>query len=152
LLPDKPLAPQDDSGLLAEAPFYPLSILVTEDNEVSRSLAGRLLAKEGHTVTAARTGMEALNLYEHGVFDLILMDIQMPDMDGFQVTAEIRQRERMTGEHIPIIAVTAHAIRGDRERCLDAGMDEYLSKPIRPGELTAVIRKVSTSRTRQRSL
>jgi PAS domain S-box-containing protein len=146
LLSDQPLAPQNDSGLLDEGLVPPLSILVAEDDEVSRSLAGKLLVKEGHTVTAARNGIEAVTLYEQGVFDLILMDVQMPDMDGFQATSEIRERESMTGEHIPIIALTAHAIKGDRERCLDAGMDEYLSKPIQRGELTAVIRKVSASR------
>jgi CheY-like chemotaxis protein len=102
-----------------------------------------LLTKQGHTVTAARTGLEALTLYEQGTFDLILMDIQMPEIDGLQATAEIRERESVTGEHIPIIALTAHAIKGDRERCLQAGMDDYLSKPIQPGELTAAIRRAS---------
>jgi response regulator RpfG family c-di-GMP phosphodiesterase len=93
LLSDKPLASRDDSRTLDEAPIAPLSILVAEDNDVSRLLVGRLLAKQGHTVTAARTGLEALTLYEQGTFDLILMDIQMPDMDGFEATAEIRERE-----------------------------------------------------------
>jgi CheY-like chemotaxis protein len=94
-------------------------------------------------VTEALTGLEAVTLYERGTFDLILMDIQMPDMDGFEATAEIRERERATGEHVPIIAVTAHAIKGDRERCLEAGMDDYLSKPIQPGELRAAICRAS---------
>ena len=143
LLSRKPLAPRDGSGMLAEAPTPPLSILVAEDNDVSRLLVGRFLAEQGHTVTEARTGLEAVTLYERGTFDLILMDIQMPDMDGFEATAEIREREQATGDHIPIIALTAHAIKGDRERCLEAGMDEYLSKPIQPGELGAAIRGVS---------
>jgi CheY-like chemotaxis protein len=143
LLSNKPLAPRNDSGTLDEAPTSPLSILVAEDNDVSRLLVGRFLAEQGHTVTEARTGLEAVTRYEEGRFDLILMDIQMPDMDGFEATAEIRERESATGEHIPIIALTAHAIKGDRERCLEAGMDDYLSKPIEPCELRAVIRRAS---------
>jgi PAS domain S-box-containing protein len=143
LLSDKPLAFRDDSRMVDEAPIAPLSILVAEDNDVSRLLVNKLLTKQGHTVTAARTGLEALTLYEQGTFDLILMDIQMPEIDGLQATAEIRERESVTGEHIPIIALTAHAIKGDRERCLQAGMDDYLSKPIQPGELTAAIRRAS---------
>jgi CheY-like chemotaxis protein/nitrogen-specific signal transduction histidine kinase len=143
LLSRKPLAPYNDSGMPDEAPIPSLSILVAEDNDVSRMLVGRLLTKQGHTVTEAVTGLEAVTHYERGTFDLILMDIQMPDMDGFEATAEIRERERVTGDHIPIIALTAHAIKGDRERCLEAGMDDYLSKPIQPAELVAAIRRAS---------
>ena len=110
---------------------------------MSRLLVKRLLTKQGHTVAEARTGLEAVTLCERGTFDMILMDVQMPDMDGFEATAEIRERESATGEHIPIIALTAHAIKGDRERCLEAGMDDYLSKPIRPSELSAAIRRAS---------
>ena len=146
LFSDKPPVPRPDPEMAAEGPIAPLSILVAEDNDVSRLLVGKLLAQQGHTVTAARTGLEALTLHEQGTFDLILMDVQMPDMDGLQATAEIRERESVTGEHVPIIALTAHAIKGDRERCLDAGMDDYLSKPIQPDELTAVIRRASASR------
>jgi hypothetical protein len=142
LLSNQPLAPLNDPGTLDdEAPISPLSILVAEDNDVSRLLVGRFLAGQGHAVKEARTGLEAVNLYEQGRFDLILMDIQMPDMDGFEATAEIRERESAAGEHIPIIALTAHAIKGDRERCLEAGMDDYLSKPIEPDELRAVLRR-----------
>jgi CheY-like chemotaxis protein len=139
----EPPAPRNDSGMLAEAPTSPLSILVAEDNDVSRMLVGRLLAKQGHTVTEALTGLEAVTLYERGAFDMILMDVQMPDMDGFEATGEIRARESATGEHIRIVALTAHAINGDRERCLEAGMDDYLSKPVRPNELSAAIRRAS---------
>jgi CheY-like chemotaxis protein len=106
-------------------------------------LVGRLLTEQGHTVTEALTGLEAVTHFERGTFDLILMDIQTPDMDGFEATVEIRERERGTGGHIPIIAVTAHAIKGDRERCLEAGMDDYLSKPIQPRELWAAIHRAS---------
>jgi CheY-like chemotaxis protein len=143
LLSNKPLEPCNAPGMLDEAPTSGISILVAEDNDVSRLLVGRLLAKQGHTVTEALTGLEVLTLHKQGTFDLILMDIQMPDMDGFETTAEIRERESVTGEHIPIIALTAHAVKGNRERCLKAGMDDYLSKPIQPSELTAAIRRAS---------
>jgi PAS domain S-box-containing protein len=148
LVSDKPLAPQDEPGAIEEGPISPLSILVAEDNDVSRLLLERLLANQGHKVTEARSGIEAIKLYEQATFDLILMDVQMPDMDGFEATAEIRGRAGKTGEHIPIIALTAHAIKGDRERCLDAGMDDYLSKPIQPDELRAAIRRSGALRTR----
>ncbi len=109
-----------------------LRILLAEDNAVNQLLAIRLLEKRGHTVTLAANGNEALAAIQNGEFDLILMDVQMPEMDGFQVTAAIRRKESATGAHIPIIAMTAHAMKGDEERCLTAGMDAYVSKPIRP--------------------
>ena len=112
-----------------------LRILLAEDNAVNQLLAIRLLEKRGHTVTLAANGNEALAAIQNGEFDLILMDVQMPEMDGFQVTAAIRRKESATGAHIPIIAMTAHAMKGDEERCLTAGMDAYVSKPIRPQEL-----------------
>ncbi len=112
-----------------------LRILLAEDNAVNQLLAIRLLEKRGHTVTLAANGKEALAAIQNGEFDLILMDVQMPEMDGFQVTAAIRRKESATGAHIPIIAMTAHAMKGDEERCLTAGMDAYVSKPIRPQEL-----------------
>jgi CheY-like chemotaxis protein len=103
-----------------------------------------LLRKHGHNVVVARTGREAVAKVQHahqGVFDLILMDVQMPHMDGFETTAAIRARELLTGGRVPIIAVTAHAMKGDRERCLAAGMDGYLSKPIRVQELLDLLRE-----------
>jgi signal transduction histidine kinase/ActR/RegA family two-component response regulator len=148
VLSDKPPAHTVEPVVDEAAYMAPLSILVAEDNDVSRLLVKRLLTKYGHTLTTARNGLEAIAFHEHGSFDLILMDIQMPDMDGFQATAEIRKRESATREHLPIIALTAHAIQGDRERCLEAGMDDYLSKPIQPGELAAVIRRASARRVR----
>ena len=148
LLSHKPLTSRDDAEALDEAPISPLSILAAEDNDVSRLLVGKLLAKQGHTVTEARSGREALTFCERGTFDLILMDVQMPDMDGFEATAAIRNRERLTGERVWIIALTAHAIKGDRECCLNAGMDDYLSKPIQPDELRAAIRRASAFRAR----
>ena len=119
-----------------------LNILLAEDNAVNRVLAQKLLQKQGHIVTSVNNGREALRLWEQnqsGQFDIILMDVQMPEMDGLQAATLIRERERVTGTHIPIIAVTAHAMKGDRERCLAAGMDAYITKPINPAELAATI-------------
>src|SRR5207253_2280879 len=103
---------------------------LAEDNVVNRTLAVRLLEKYGHSVAVAGNGKEALAALEHGPFDLVLMDVQMPEMGGFEATGRIRAAERDTGRHVPIIALTAHAMKGDRERCLAAGMDGYVSKPL----------------------
>ncbi len=116
-----------------------LRILVAEDNLLNQHLAMRLLQSEGHTVEIAPNGREAIRLHAEAEFDLILMDVEMPEMDGFQSTREIRTTERATGEHIPIIAMTAHAMKGDQERCLAAGMDLYVSKPVRKADLLAAI-------------
>jgi PAS domain S-box-containing protein len=110
-------------------------ILIVEDNMVNRKVAHFMLEKKGHLVTAVENGEEALKALETGLFDLILMDIQMPVMDGFKATAAIRKREERTGGHMPIIAMTAHAMKGDRERCLEAGMDDYTAKPLSPEEV-----------------
>jgi two-component system, sensor histidine kinase and response regulator len=112
-----------------------LRVLVAEDNAVNQRLARRLLEKRGHHVVVAANGREALEAIEAHTFDLVLMDVQMPDLDGFEATAALRAREAGRGLHLPVIALTAHAMKGDRERCLAAGMDGYLSKPIRPQEL-----------------
>jgi signal transduction histidine kinase/ActR/RegA family two-component response regulator len=125
----------------------PLSILVAEDNVVSQRLVTALLRERGHAVTLAGNGAEVVDLVEKRVFDLILMDIQMPEMDGLQATAEVRSREGQRGKHIPIVAMTAHAMAGDRERCLDAGMDGYIAKPIHPGELMALITGICAQKT-----
>ena len=116
-----------------------LNILLVEDNPVNQTLAVRLFEKRGHTVVVAGTGKAALQTLAKDSFDLVLMDVQMPEMDGFTATAIIREREKSTGQHIPIIAMTAHAMVGDRERCLEAGMDAYVSKPIQVNELFAAI-------------
>jgi signal transduction histidine kinase/CheY-like chemotaxis protein len=116
-----------------------LKILLAEDNPVNQKLAVTMLQKRGHRVAVANNGLEALAALETAAFDLVLMDIQMPDMDGFEATAAIRQRERSTGRHQPIVAMTAHAMKGDDQRCLDAGMDGYLAKPIRLEELHALL-------------
>ncbi len=112
-----------------------LRILLAEDSLVNQKLAVALLERQGHTVTVARNGRDAVAAMESQTFDLVLMDVQMPEMDGLEATTTIRVREKQSGGHIPIIAMTAHALKGDRELCLAAGMDDYLSKPIRTEEL-----------------
>jgi PAS domain S-box-containing protein len=112
-----------------------LKVLVVEDSAVNLKLMVRLLEKRGHAVITALNGTEALTAYDKHRPDIILMDVQMPEMDGFEATASIRTKEKGTDAHVPIIAMTAHAMKGDRERCLAAGMDEYVAKPIRAGEL-----------------
>ena len=109
-----------------------LRILLAEDNVVNQRLAAKVLTKRGYLVVVAGNGKEAVAAFEREPFDVVLMDVQMPEMDGFEATAVIREKEKEKGGHIPIIAMTAHAMKGDRERCLEAGMDEYVSKPIRP--------------------
>jgi two-component system sensor histidine kinase/response regulator len=117
-------------------------ILLTEDNAVNRTLAIRLLEKRGYTVSVAANGREAVAAMEKEHFDAILMDVQMPEMDGFEATAAIRAREESSGRHVPIVAMTAHALKGDQERCMEAGMDGYVSKPIRTNELYAALERV----------
>ncbi len=119
-----------------------LRVLVVEDNSVNQLLAVRLLEKQGHAVMAATSGQEALAALQREFFDVVLMDVQMPGMDGFETTGAIRRQERESAQHISIIAVTAHAMQGDRERCLLAGMDGYLAKPINSKDLRAVIAEV----------
>ncbi len=109
-----------------------LYILLAEDNIVNQRLVSRLLEKRGHRVALAGTGHDALQRLERERFDLILMDVQMPDLDGLETTALIRERERHSGSYTPIVALTAHTMKGDRERCLNAGMDNYINKPIEP--------------------
>jgi PAS domain S-box-containing protein len=120
-------------------PGAALNVLLAEDNPVNQRLATRLLEKRGHRVTVAGNGQEAIDHLAKASYDLVLMDVQMPLIDGLEATRMIREREKETGMHQPIVALTAHAIKGDQERCLEAGMDGYLSKPIRPEELDAVL-------------
>ena len=121
-----------------------LRILLAEDNLVNQRLVVRLLEKQGHHLTIAGNGREALERLEKESFDVVLMDVQMPEMDGFEATAAIRERERLTAKHVPIIAMTAHTMQGDRERCLAAGMDGYVSKPIKLQELIGAIENRSS--------
>jgi signal transduction histidine kinase/DNA-binding response OmpR family regulator len=120
----------------------PLHILLAEDNVVNQMLASRVLEKHGHNVVTTANGREALERLENERFDLVLMDVQMPEIDGFEATAMIRKKEAATGIHLPVVAMTAHAMQGDKERCLAAGMDGYLSKPISVKELLAVVQSV----------
>jgi two-component system, sensor histidine kinase and response regulator len=123
-----------------------LKILVAEDNAVDRTLAVRLLEKRGYTVETAETGRAVLDALDHQPFDAILMDIQMPEMDGLQATTTIREHERLTGQHVPIIAMTAYAMSGDKQRCLSAGMDGYIPKPLNTQHLYQTIDQLSSSR------
>ncbi len=128
-----------DGPILAAAGQRTWRILLAEDNIVNQRVVARLLEKQGYTVEVASTGRDALALLSQQAFDLVLMDIQMPDIDGFQATAAIRERERTSGKHLPILALTAHAMAGDRERCIKAGMDDYISKPIQPSDLWGAV-------------
>jgi two-component system sensor histidine kinase/response regulator len=117
----------------------PLKILLAEDNLMNQKLATGILSKQGHHITIANNGLEAVEACRTSTFDVILMDVQMPVMDGFAATAAIRTFQENSGVRTPIIAMTAHALKGDRERCIAAGMDEYLSKPIRSRQLTEIL-------------
>jgi PAS domain S-box-containing protein len=116
-----------------------LRVLLAEDNPVNQKLAGKILEKMGHTVTVAQNGKEAVEFWAHGNFDMVFMDVQMPEMDGFQATGAIREKETGSDKRTPIVAMTAHALKGDEEQCLAAGMDDYVAKPIRVLQLTEVI-------------
>jgi signal transduction histidine kinase/CheY-like chemotaxis protein len=116
-------------------------ILIAEDNVVNQQLIRRLVERQGHTALIVDTGRGAIEAVEEGEFDVVLMDVQMPEMDGFEATAEIRRREQLSGKRHTIIAMTAHAMSGDRERCISAGMDDYLSKPIALAQLNAALNR-----------
>jgi signal transduction histidine kinase/CheY-like chemotaxis protein/HPt (histidine-containing phosphotransfer) domain-containing protein len=119
----------------------PLHVLIVEDNPLNQKVAATMLKKQGHQIVVCSNGREALEALPKEKVDLILMDVQMPEMDGFEATERIRDREKADGGRIPIVAMTAHAMKGDRERCLSAGMDGYISKPIRSDDLLSVIEK-----------
>jgi two-component system sensor histidine kinase/response regulator len=122
-----------------------LRILLAEDNTVNQLLTVRLLEKRGHTVVVAETGKAALSALEKQSFDIVLMDVQMPEMDGLKATIAIREGERISGNHIPIIAMTAHAMASDKESCLEAGMDGYLSKPLKAKDLFAAVESLGAT-------
>jgi two-component system, sensor histidine kinase and response regulator len=122
-------------------PTTPLRILIAEDNEFNARLLEQLLVRRGHRVHLAHNGREALSLTEERTFDLLLLDVHMPELDGFQVVQAVRERERAAGGHLPVIALTARSRKEDREHCLAAGMDDYLAKPVQPAELFAAIER-----------
>lgn len=121
----------------------PLNVLLAEDNEVNQLVVVRMLEKQGHKVAVACNGKEALTAYDAQQFDLIVMDAQMPELNGFEAAALIREKEKSTGKHVPILAMTAHAMKGDRERCLSAGMDAYIAKPVRAKEFREIIESLA---------
>ena len=131
-----------DRGPKTETARRPLRVLVADDHDANRHLVVTVLKKRGHICSEAANGREAIEALARGEFDVALMDVQMPVLDGYQATAEIRRREADTGRHLPIIALTAHAMTGDREKCLAAGMDAYLPKPLRPKELITLVESV----------
>ena len=126
-----------------------LRVLLAEDNPVNQRLVVRMLEKRGHEVVVVNNGREALATLDRSPFDVVLMDVQMPEMDGFAATVAIREREKTTGRHVRIIAMTAHAMKGDRERCLAAGMDAYISKPIQTRQLFDLIEKGASMPSRE---
>jgi CheY-like chemotaxis protein len=137
--PAVPASPGTADNTAAAAAHRALRILLVEDNRVNQKLATRLLERAGHSVLVADNGREGVGAFRREAFDLILMDVQMPEMDGLEATAAIRAAEADTGAHVPIIAMTAHAFAEDRARCLAAGMDAFLTKPVRVAQLHEVI-------------
>ena len=140
------IAEEDPTATTSAAYARRLCVLVAEDNRFNQQLVEHLLRRKGHDVRVASDGHEALAALERGGFDLMLLDVHMPGCDGFQVIKTLRQREQATGGHLPVIALTARAMRSDRERCLQAGMDDYLAKPIAAAEIFRVMERVLASR------
>jgi len=134
----KPVAPRQ----LRPSAQHPARVLIADDNIVNQKLITHLLRERGHEVVVVSNGRQAVEEITQGEYDLVLMDLQMPEMDGLEATAVIRARERLTHLHVPIVALTAHAMAGDRQRCLDAQMDDYLAKPIKAGELFEVLERI----------
>jgi CheY-like chemotaxis protein/HPt (histidine-containing phosphotransfer) domain-containing protein len=125
-----------------------LRVLLAEDSPINQKLAVRLLARRGHDVTVVDDGRKAVDAFRDSDFDIVLMDIQMPELDGFAATAEIRKLEERTESRVPIVALTAHAMAGDEARCLEAGMDAYVSKPFRPEELFVTVEQMAAGANR----
>jgi CheY-like chemotaxis protein len=132
--------------LPTDLPLRRLHVLLADDNNVNQRLATSLLERRGHRVTIAANGKQAIAAIAQQAFDVVLMDVQMPEMGGFEATAVIRRREQSTGTHQPIIAMTAHAMKGDRERCLEAGMDDYVTKPLDSRRLCAAVENAAAGR------
>jgi CheY-like chemotaxis protein len=142
---EQALAPDEAAEVVHPPPGRPAAlavrVLLVEDNPVNQRVFLRLLQKNGHKVTLASNGRQALEALVTGEFDIILMDVQMPVMTGLEAAEAIRRTERGSGRHVPIVAMTAHAMKGDKERCLESGMDGYLSKPIRLNALLETLEK-----------
>jgi two-component system, sensor histidine kinase and response regulator len=143
---DKKSAAGSDSSFNLQPSSLPLHILVAEDNDFNAQLLEQLLGRRGHRVRLASDGQKALSLAEEGAFDLLLLDVHMPELDGFQVIQAIRERERFAGGHLPVVALTARSRKEDRDRCLAAGMDDFLAKPIQAPDLWAAIDRVVGAR------
>lgn len=139
-------APENAAPTLESKGLQPMRILLAEDNPVNRQLATRLLEKRGHSVVAANNGREAVAAFEREKVDLVLMDVQMPDIDGLEAIRIIRQKEQNSGGRVPIISVTAHVMKGDRENCLAAGADDYVSKPLQPDDLFSAMERCCPQR------
>ena len=142
---ERATAEHEEAVTLPDAPkreLPPMRVLLAEDSLVNQRLAIGLLEKHGHSVVAVNNGKEAIVALSSQQFDVVLMDLEMPEMDGLEATAVIRVKEKQTGKHVPIIAMTAHAMKGDRERCLEAGMDDYVSKPIRVHKLFEALESI----------
>ena len=137
------------AGLAAAAGTDRLRVLVAEDNAVNQKLARAMLTRLGHASVLASDGREAVAEWGTGGYDVIFMDVQMPDLDGFDATREIRRLEAGTGVRVPIVAMTAHAMPGDRERCLGAGMDDYVTKPISLAEIARVLSSIQAARPKR---
>jgi CheY-like chemotaxis protein len=142
-VPPSPIPPDESAAQPGEKPAADpgaskkYRILVADDNMVNRKVVHYMLEKKGHLVVSVEDGREAVRALDNQLFDVVLMDVQMPNMNGFEATAAIREKEKNTDVHTPVIALTAHAMKGDRERCLEAGMDDYVSKPVNPEKLAA---------------
>jgi len=141
--PESAPLPVADVSQPVAAAVRPLRLLLAEDNPVNQKLARSWLGERGHKVVVVNNGREALEALDAERFDAVLMDVQMPEMGGFEATQAIREKEKQSGQRIPIVAMTAHALKGDRERCLEAGMDGYVSKPIEPEELIRVVEELA---------
>ncbi len=144
-IPAEAVAPSAESEpVVLTAAMHPLHVLLAEDNVVNQMVASKLMVKLGHKVEIASSGAEAVAAFGNATWDLVLMDCQMPLMDGYEATRQIRKLEKALGSRTPIVALTAHAMPEDREKCLAAGMDGYLTKPLNPKDLIAVLSKLGS--------